>query len=48
MCTRAYNEANASREQKLYLDDVRVMKHKGSAGELPAVQGQLVQKRGKR
>ena len=29
LCTRAYNEANRSREQKLYLDDIRVMKHKG-------------------
>ena len=39
MCTRAYNEANASREQKLYLDDVRVMKHKGECWRTPGSTG---------
>ena len=28
-CTRAYNKANKLRTQKLYLDDIRLMKHKG-------------------
>mmetsp|Transcript_12688 Transcript_12688/g.27557 ORF Transcript_12688/g.27557 Transcript_12688/m.27557 type:complete len:533 (-) Transcript_12688:47-1645(-) len=29
LCTRAYNRENESREQKLYLDDIRIMEHDG-------------------